>query len=315
MSGIALALGALLLAPSQQPVATEARERQDPAAQTPGSFGVELRSVYVDVFVSRGGEVVTGLDASNFVLRDEGVVQSVRLVALDAVPVSAVLAFDVSSSVEGPVLEDLRTAGHAIVAGLRDAKAVTLLSFNHVVRLLVTAEPDPARVHAALDRLRAGGATSLYDGLFCALALKSPTRRPVVVLFTDGADSTSWIDPATLRAAAVRANALLHVVGLGPERTEVRKSLLGLPEIIERESPRDALLRKLAEATGGRYWRAEGSGNLEATFLRLLSEMRQRYVLAYEPVGVPGPGEHQIEVALRGARGDVRSRRSYVATR
>jgi len=184
------------------------------------------------------------------------------------------------------------------------------------VRLLVTAEPDRARVHAALDSLRAGGGTSLYDAVFCALSLPSETRRPLVVLFTDGGDSTSWLEPDELHGAAARADALLHVVSLGPEMEEVRTSLLGSMRVVEQEPPRARLLRELAEITGGRYWRADVSGQLEETFLRVLSEMRQRYVLAYEPTGVPeGTREHHIEVALEGVRADVRARRTYLSPR
>ena len=47
----------------------------------------------------------------------------------------------------------------------------------------------------------------------------------------------------------------------------------------------------------------------------MLSELRQRYVLAYEPTAVPGLDEHRIEVELRGTQGDVRARRSHYSAR
>jgi hypothetical protein len=39
--------------------------------------------------------------------------------------------------------------------------------------------------------------------------------------------------------------------------------------------------------------------------------MRTRYLLAFDPTGVERVGEHRLEVRLKGAKGEVRARRSY----
>jgi hypothetical protein len=69
-------------------------------------------------------------------------------------------------------------------------------------------------------------------------------------------------------------------------------------------------LRLLAEATGGRLVPAGSSAQLERTFLRILAEMRSRYLLSYSP-GVVREGWHRLEVKVKGHRGTVRSRSRY----
>jgi hypothetical protein len=55
----------------------------------------------VDVHVRDGGRPVAGLTATDFDVRDNGVRQQIRAVTFEDVPVSLLLAFDVSTSVRG----------------------------------------------------------------------------------------------------------------------------------------------------------------------------------------------------------------------
>ena len=71
------------------------------------------------------------------------------------------------------------------------------------------------------------------------------------------------------------------------------------------------MLKKLAETTGGRLWQADSPKRLRESFAEIAEAMGHRYVLRYEPQGVRRDGEHRIEIRLRGARGDVHSRRGY----
>ena len=71
------------------------------SAQAPPVFRSTIEAVYVDVFVSRGGQPIPGLQDSSFELKDNGVRQAVELVAAESMPLRAVLVFDASSSVIG----------------------------------------------------------------------------------------------------------------------------------------------------------------------------------------------------------------------
>ena len=69
-------------------------------------------------------------------------------------------------------------------------------------------------------------------------------------------------------------------------------------------------LRELTDLAGGRLVDASAAGVQEA-FVRVLSEMRSRYLLIYRPSGVSRKGWHTIELELQNLKGDVIFRRGY----
>ena len=262
-------------------------------AQTPPVFRAEVESTYVDVFVSDGGRAVPGLRASNFELEDNGVPQAIELLSADTRPLQAVLVFDTSSSVAGEKLAALRSAGEAFLDGLRPADEAALVSFSHEISWSAGPTTDKQAVRGALHRLEAKGATALFDALYAALILGDVRGRSLIVLFTDGDDNTSILGDRELRVVAERSNALIHVVGLG-DRSDQR-----------------AILREIAERSGGRFWSPESPQRLREAFAAIAASMGERYVLRYVPQGVRREGWHRLNVRLKGARGTVQARRGY----
>jgi VWFA-related protein len=280
-------------------------------APPPPVFGARVETVHVDVFVSRGGQPVLGLGASNFELKDNGVVQAVELAATDSLPLLAVLAFDTSESVAGEKLAALQAAGLAFLDGLKPGDEAALLAFRQEIEWLQAPSRDRALVKRRLDGLRPRGATAVRDGLYAALTLPVSGARMLVVLFSDGEDNVSWLDERQVRAAAERSNALVHVVAWRPPAPWQSPDSIrqGAPVLLEPEHLRS--LREVAEVTGGRLWEAESPERLRGAFAAIAQAMGHRYVLRYEPRGVSRTGHHRIELRLRGARGEVRARRGY----
>jgi VWFA-related protein len=154
---------------------------------------------------------------------------------------------------------------------------------------------------ASLTGLNAAGFTSLYDAAFLAMQLrplKTFESRPVMLVFSDGHDNTSWLRAAQLLEATRRSRTLTHVVELVGAST-------GAPF---RTSD---FLGDLASAGGGRRWTAQSSRDLRDLFGKVLNELRSRYLLAYTPTGVAREGWHDVKVTLKGARGDVTARPGY----
>jgi hypothetical protein len=71
------------------------------------------------------------------------------------------------------------------------------------------------------------------------------------------------------------------------------------------------ILEELAAETGGRIVRAGRSGALAPVFRDILGEFKSRYVLTYEPTGVPPGGWHELSVTVPARPGSVRARRGY----
>jgi VWFA-related protein len=289
-------------------------------AQAPPVFRSEVESVYVDVFVSRGGRPVPGIAASSFELRDNGVQQSVELIGAESRPLRAVLVFDASSSVAGERLAALKAAGEAFLEGLRPADEVALVGFSEEITWLAPGTSDKQALRRALDRLQPAGATAAYDALYTAVALSEEGGRSLVVLFTDGEDNMSFLDERQLAAAVERSNALVHTVGWreasGPSSAgDVPSSAAGYRGLAFRatevELDQTAALRQIAQAGGGRYWAADSPERLRRAFAEIAEAMSHRYILRYEPQGVPREGWHRIEIKLRGQKGDVQARHGY----
>lgn len=273
------------------------------SAQTPPVFRAGVEAVHVDVFVTRGGQPVPGLKAAEFELRDNGVRQSLELAQAEALPLNAVLVFDTSSSLAGAKLEALRAAGEAFLDGLRPADKVGLFSFSQEIARPAAPTADKSIVRRALAGVRAEGATAAFDALYAALLLSEDAGRSLVVLFSDGEDNMSFLGERQLQTFAERSNALVHVVGWGS----------ATPNMAEPEHIR--VLRRIAEATGGRFWGADSPERLRQAFADIADAMGHRYLLRYEPSGVKREGWHQLEVRLRGQKGDVQARRGYWVAR
>jgi VWFA-related protein len=291
-----------------------------PPPKAPPVFGVSVEYVHIDAFVSRRGEPVTGLVASDFELRDNGVLQQIELAASDAQPLLAVLVFDVSNSLAGERLEGLKAASQALLDALRPQDQATLFTFSDQVEWLVRPTEDKAAVRGALNRLRPGGGTLVMDALYTAITLPRSTGRTLVVLFTDGVDNMSWLDGQRVRSVAERSNALVHVVSLlAPGQTAQSSPLpfgrggqtRSADEMPTLEFEDGWALNQIAETTGGRYWEAESPERLKAAFSAIAESLGRRYVLRYVPEKVERAGWHRIELRLKGKRGDLQTRRGY----
>ena len=267
------------------------------AAQAPPVFPSRVEVVYLDVSVTRKDAPVLGLTADDFVVTDNGVRQRVALADRDSTPTTAVLALDLSASVAGERLAQLRAAAAAFLRGMSPRDLAGLVTFNHKIELRQAPTADRRAVVEALARVEALGSTSVIDALYLCLKRRWG-GRPLVVLFTDGQDSASWLENENVLQAARESTALLYVVG-----TEAA----GDPE----ETGYMYLLQRAAAITGGDYWSARHR-RLEAMFQEVLEAANARYVLSYEPVGVARHGRHRLKVSVRRRGVEVRARQEYV---
>jgi VWFA-related protein len=268
------------------------------AGMAPPSFSVSVEAVYVDVFVRDEQGPVRVLAASDFVLRDNGVVQSVELVAAEKLPLTTLLVLDTSDSVRGEKLAQLQAASRALLRQYRAEDEVGLITFGHEIRLDVPPIANPQRVERVIDSLQPAGSTALVDALYAATVLAA-RNRTLVCLFTDGEDNMSILRVPDLVRVMAQSDVTLQAVGVVPEGPS------------HEESERVRMLRRLAEATGGRFWAAAVPDALAQAFLAVLEAMRTRYVLRFEPTGIPREGWHTLDVSLRRRGGTVHHRKAY----
>ncbi len=261
-------------------------------AQTP-TFAARLDVVRVDALVTDRGRPVAGLGAADFEIVDNGVAQQVDLASFEELPLDVVLALDLSDSVSGERLDHLRQAGAAVLGGLKPDDRAGLLTFNHALTLRQDLTRDLPRLREALNDAVPRGRTSLADGTYAALlAGEAGAGRDLLIVFSDGLDTSSWLTPARVIEAARRSDVTVYAVSV-------------------RENGTSEFLEDLAEATGGAVVEIESTKDLSRTFVGILEEFRQRYVLSYAPRGVASDGWHTLQVRVKGRRGTVRASTGY----
>jgi VWFA-related protein len=305
-------------------------------------FKSTVEGVALPVTVKSGGKFVSGLKAADFEVRDNGVVQQIRTFDADAVPLDLTLLLDASTSVDGPLLEQLKFAVVDTAALLHDNDRLRLIAVSQVLREVV---PWRSRHETIpLDALGAEGGTSLYDALVAGMIRRAePGRRQLVIAFTDGRDSTSIVDEAEAFQVARLADAVVDVViplakdERPPDRpvtNSLRQQTLdtqlftgsnvanGTPSDLANRARemkpweiKDALvaaLNDLVSPTAGRVFTFDAKQSVGREFRRVLDEYRSGYVLQYVPEGVPAAGWHDIAVTLtRPGKYDVRARKGY----
>ena len=181
-----------------------------------------------------------------------------------------------------------------LVQSLHDGDRAALITFSHDVHVRMPLTADVTKIQTALRGLDTHGSTSLHDAVHLALQLRPLDKsRPVLLLFTDGRDTSSWLSGDEVVEEARGIGMVVHAI-------EMHESL--------RASP---LLGRLTRAAGGRTWSASSSRELQNLFTRALDEMRARYLLTFTPQGVAREGWHDLRVTLKNARGDVTARPAY----
>ncbi|GMV23226.1 MAG: hypothetical protein AMXMBFR57_31750 [Acidimicrobiia bacterium] len=310
-----------------------------PAAQQqeqPQTFRASAAMVIVDVSVRRAGAPVEGLSATDFVLLDNGVRQTVERVDAASVPLDLTLVADLSyKRAEGEAA--LRADLAALQGSLRPTDRIRVLLFDDHVRQVVPFTTGDQPVTFALAFT--GHHASLTDALIVALSAPvEPGRRHVVIVKTRGIDTMSLTDVARLEAVARTSDAQLHVVfdemTIWEEATArafqcsrldrclpthdfwqpSRSTSLSLAGERLNLSPYGERLNAAAVLTGGRVHRSETfrSPSLRSTFEDIYATLRQSYVLRYAPTGVSRDGWHTISVTVPSLnRPHVQSRRGY----
>jgi VWFA-related protein len=262
-----------------------------PLAQT---FSSRIEAVRVDVLVTANGRPVQGLTVADFEVLDNGVRQTVDLASFEQIPLNVVLALDMSASLQGLRLGHLQAAGGTVLDGLKPGDRAALVAFSHVISANQGLTEDLDRVRAALLQNRGEGLTSLIDAAHAGMLIgESDVGRSLLIVFTDGVDTASWLTAESVIETARRGDVVVYGVEVGQRRA--------------------SFSRDLAEVTGGRLFTIESTRDLSATFAKILEEFRNRYLISYSPQGVASGGWHRLDVRVRNRAASVKARPGYFA--
>lgn len=271
----------------------------------------------VDVLVTEDERPVPNLTEKDFELTDHGVTQQVEVSRLHDLPVDVIVVLDNSTSLGVDGLKNLIRATDTLIGRLTAGDRVALVTFSQVVVLRSPLTDDTAKVRAMVRGLEVQGSTSVIDASFAAAMLQGDAdRSSLMLVFSDGVDTASWLDAERVLAAIRRAAVVPYAVVVGNEVTLTGEA--PVPLGARRSAPVEAFdaaerfLRDLVVTGGGVFVHAEDTRALERRFAEALDSFRQRYVLTYAPQGVEGSGWHPVTIKVKGHRYRIRSRPGYL---
>jgi Ca-activated chloride channel family protein len=230
----------------------------------------------VNVFVTaldQTGAPIAGLTKDNFKLSEDGVPQKIAIFSRESeLPLSIVLAVDVSLSTKKDLkleLESARRFAHSIV---RPQDALSLFQFSDQVDQLTKFTSNLKAIDEGINRVHGGSATALYDAIYLgSRALAKRQGRKVLVVITDGGDTVSQVDYHEALRAAQESEAMVYSLIIQPIASDAGRDLGGEHALIQ-----------MSHDTGGRYFYATATG-LDKAFQQVSDELRTQYLLAYYP--------------------------------
>jgi len=297
---------------AQKPPAQKPPSQTQPATEPEDTLKVNVRLVNVYVTVTDPqGAPVGGLKKENFHLLEDGRDQTISVFDKEsALPLSIALAIDTSLSTRHDLPLEQASAKRFARSILRPVDALSVFGFSEAVSQSTSYTADLKRIDEGIDHIRLGAATALYDAVYLAArSLDRRQGRKVMVLITDGGDTISRINYQQAVRAAEEAEALVYSIIVVP-----------IENSAGRETGGEHALIQLSEDTGGKYYYATSTAQLDDAFHQISEELRTQYLLAYYPSQRLSNSQfRRIQVAVAG-RDDassyhVRHRAGYYTTK
>lgn len=279
--------------------------------QGPPVFGVGLDVVKVTVTArDRDGRLVSDLASGDFAVREDGHVQKLQLFAPAAdrsareeLALNLGMLFDTSTSMQ----EHLRLSQESAVRFLDSiprAKDLILIFFDRDIRISHYNSENQQGIFGRILETKGEGFTALYDAIavYVSRVMGTPGRK-VLVLFTDGDDTTSRTSATEVLRLVRSTNVTIYPVAFGRHRQ-------GSPEDVRAR----AFLGELAHSSGGEVFHPLASRELAGIYNGILDELSSQYVLGYVSDNTKRDGTFRhldVEVRRPGLR--LRYRPGYLA--
>jgi Ca-activated chloride channel homolog len=291
-------LVSLVPAHAQQPAPTQ-------QAPKPFTLEVEVDVVSVTAVVfDKAGRPVRGLGTKDVELLEDGVKQEVSYFReassigdpSERVPLSVLLVLDTSGSMKDN-MRFLQEAVLNFVYKMEEVDSALVVSFNESIKGSAEFTGDTDRLERFVDGLQAWGGTSLNDAVHYSLGrIKDAPGRKALIVFSDGADTTSTLPEKEVVDYARAVEATVYSIGF-------------------KGSGSRGFLRKLATETGGQFFAPDKVAELIKVFNEISNELKNHYLLAYTPKREPDGSWREIALKVSRTDAQVRVRKGYFAVK
>jgi len=248
--------------------------------------------------------LVPDLTQDNFEVLDNDKPQPLIVFHSENLPITAVVMLDTSGSMTATIALLKAAAEQFLIRLLPDDKA-SVGAFNDKIELNAGFTNNRDKLISQVKDLDYGNGTRLFDAVGESLdALHGIEGRRVILVFTDGDDTSSHIGRGTVLDRARAEEVMIYAIGLQSEYFDGARMVRSKP---------DSGLRKLADETGGGYFELKKTADLGPTFSRVAQELHSQYVLGFEAKQLDGK-VHKLAVKMKQPGMTARARKSYLAT-
>ena len=215
------------------------------------------------------------LTKDDFRVLEDQKAQEIRFFSRESnLPLRIGIVIDTSNSVRDRLRFEQESAIDFLTTTLRPGKDLAyVLGFDVEAQVIQDYTEDMEKLAKAIRSLRAGGGTGLYDAVYFACKEKmlffpppEPYLRRVMILIGDGMDNQSIHTREEALGMAQRAEVTIFAISTNRSGAPIRG---------------DAVLKRLAEETGGRAFFPFSVGDLAHNFQEISRELRSQYSLAY----------------------------------
>jgi Ca-activated chloride channel family protein len=273
------------------------------AAQQPTfKTGTQIVSIFATVTDAQG-RLVPNLVKEDFEIFDNDKPQPIVFFQDEIQPITVVVMLDTSGSMTASIAL-LKSAAEQFLLRLLPADQGRVGAFNDKIDLNSRFTNNRDELISAAKDLDYGNGTRLWDAVSLALdELQGRDGRRVVLVFTDGDDTSSKVRMGTVMDRARADEVMVYAIGLESRYFNGQQVVRSRP---------DGGLKKIAEETGGGYFELKKTSDLAPTFTRVAQELHSQYVLGFSPTQLDGR-VHKLALRLKQPGMTARARRSYLA--
>ncbi|HWZ98461.1 MAG TPA: VWA domain-containing protein [Candidatus Dormibacteraeota bacterium] len=268
---------------------------------------VNLVNVLVSV-LDENNRPSPDLPVEAFQVSEEGNPQKIEIFERETQqPLDLALMIDASLSAQIQMPNERAAAAHFIQQVVRPGDHLAVFGFDENVTRVADFSDKVSALQDAVKRIPPGAGTSIYDAIVLgskSLAGQKGERRHVIILVTDGGETTSRADFEAARKAAVRSETLLYTILIRSIKNEGGRNTAG-----------EHALQTITETTGGAMFFPDSADDLGIVFDQIDRELRTQYRLAYYP-NPRGPADslRNIQISVLGDY-KVRHRKNYYTGR
>ncbi len=231
---------------------------------------VDVMQVIVPLVVmDKRGNYISGLKKEDFIISEDGTNQDISYFTSSGKSTfHLAMLVDISSSMKDNIVEVKQVAKNFLKQLIgKDDKAI-ILFFNHDVFEDSEFTSDINELDNSLSVAFPFGATALYDAIaYSVKLLKTMIGQNIIILFSDGEDNSSTIDPYTLMKIVERSNSVIYSIG---------------KEMSTRTQYQD-LLEKISTSSGGMSFFIDNVSQLEKLYAKIRTDIQAKYVLQFAP--------------------------------